>query len=292
MNNEAQAPIAFIGGGNMAHALISGLLRQGVPVEHLRVGEPEPAARAALAREFALSATADNQAAIEGAAMVVLAVKPQVAARVLEGMRTALLTQQPVLLSIMAGVRIADLARLCPRVLPIVRAMPNRPALVGAGITGLYAGADVTPAQRALAEQVAGGAGRSVWLRAESELDIVTAVSGSGPAYFFLLAEQLAQAAIALGLDRDTAALLATETLHGSGAMARGVATLAEQRAAVTSKGGTTEAALKVLQAGGFEALVGTAVRAGAARSAELAAAASAAIGKSSSTAQPSEHKQ
>ncbi|HEY5020832.1 MAG TPA: pyrroline-5-carboxylate reductase dimerization domain-containing protein, partial [Steroidobacteraceae bacterium] len=186
-------------------------------------------------------------------------------------LQTVLLAQRPVLLSIVAGLRIADLARLCPEGLPIVRAMPNRAALIGAGITGLFADAAVTAAQRAVAERVARAAGRIVWLRAEAQLDIVTALSGSGPAYFFLLAEQLAHAAVSLGLDRDTALLLATETLHGAGALAQGDATLAEQRAAVTSKGGTTEAALRVLDAGGFDALVASALRAAAARSAELA---------------------
>jgi pyrroline-5-carboxylate reductase len=129
----------------------------------------------------------------------------------------------------------------------------------------------VTAAQRTLAERIARAAGRSVWLRAESELDIVTALSGSGPAYFFLLAEQLAQAAVSLGLEPDTALLLATQTLHGAGALAQGAASLAEERAAVTSRGGTTEAALRVLDAGGFDGLVAGALRAAAARSAELA---------------------
>jgi pyrroline-5-carboxylate reductase len=271
MNNEPGPRIAFIGGGNMARALLGGLLREGVPAERLCVGEPQPSAREQLQRELGLAATADNEQALAGAALVVLAVKPQLCAQVLQGLERALRVQQPVLLSIMAGVRIADLARLCPAGLPIVRAMPNRPALVGAGVTALYASAAVTAAQRALAELVARAAGRVVWLREEAELDIATALSGSGPAYFFLLAEHLAQAAIALGLDRDTALLLAVETLHGSGALAHGAATLAEQRAAVTSRGGTTEAALRVLADGGFDDLVASALRAGAARSAELA---------------------
>jgi pyrroline-5-carboxylate reductase len=271
MNNEPSPRIAFIGGGNMARALLGGLLRQGLPAGQLSVGEPQPSAREQLQRELGVAATADNEAALAGAALVVLAVKPQSCAQVLPALQRALQVQRPVLLSIMAGVRVADLARLCPAGLPIVRAMPNRPALVGAGVTALYAPAAVTDAQRALAELVARAAGRVVWLRAEAELDIATALSGSGPAYFFLLAEHMAQAAIALGLDRDTALMLAVETLHGSGALAHGAASLAEQRAAVTSRGGTTEAALTVFAEGGFEVLVASALRAGAARSAELA---------------------
>ena len=163
--------------------------------------------------------TPDNGAAIDGAAVVVLAVKPQVVAAVLRSLGPHWPRSSPLLLSIVAGVRIDDLAQLCPS-LPIVRAMPNRPALVGAGVTALFAAPTVPVALRPLAEQVAAAAGRFLWLRAESELDIATALSGSGPAYFFLLAEQLAQAAIALGLEPATATLLATETLHGSGVLA------------------------------------------------------------------------
>jgi pyrroline-5-carboxylate reductase len=149
--------------------------------------------------------------------------------------------------------------------------MPNRPALLGAGVTGLYAPAAVTSAQRALAELVGAAAGRAVWLRAEAELDVVTALSGSGPAYFFLLAEHMAHAAAALGLSPDTAALLAAETLYGSGLLAHQGTALAEERAAVTSRGGTTEAALGVLQQGGFDALIARALRAASERSAQLA---------------------
>jgi len=271
MNNEDPAAIAFIGGGHMARALIAGLLRQGASPRTLSVGEPLPDARAALEREFAVRGEADNGLAIVGAKVIVLAVKPQTAAAVLRSLPAAALAQRPLLLSIAAGLRIADLAQLLPIDLPIVRAMPNRPALLGKGITGLFAAPTVTAAQRLVAERIASAAGRFVWLRAERELDVVTALSGSGPAYFFLLAEQLAQAAIDLGLAPETALLLARETLHGSGALARGETTLAQERAAVTSRGGTTEAALRTLDSGGFGALVGSALRAAAARSAELA---------------------
>jgi pyrroline-5-carboxylate reductase len=271
MNNDAHAATAFIGGGHMARALIAGLLRQGTAPQALSVGEPLPEARAALSREFSVRAEADNAAAIAGARVIVLAVKPQAAAAVLRSLPAAALAQRPLLLTIAAGLRIADLAQLLPVDLPIVRAMPNRPALLGKGSTGLFAAPSVSAAQRALAEQIASAAGHFVWLRTEPELDVVTALSGSGPAYFFLLAEQLAQAAIALGLDAGTATLLATQTLRGAAALAQGDATLADERAAVTSRGGTTEAALRVLAAGGFDALVASAVRAAATRSAELA---------------------
>jgi len=227
----------------------------------------------ALVRDLRITATTDNRAAAQGAQLLVLAVKPQEAAAVLRELHSALQEQHPVLLSIVAGLRIAELASLCPAGVPIVRAMPNRPALVGAGVTGLFAPPGLSPAQRSLVDHVAGSAGHAVWLQTESELDIVTALSGSGPAYFFLLAEHLARAAGALGLSPATASLLAAETLYGAGQLVRDGATLAQQRAAVTSRGGTTEAALRVFEAGGFEALVARALEAAATRSTELATA-------------------
>jgi pyrroline-5-carboxylate reductase len=262
--------ISFIGGGNMARALIAGLLRRDVSAQRLCVGEPHDATRAALNRDFHVAVTSDNRTAVQDAELLVLAVKPQEVPRVLRDLHAALQQHRPVLLSIAAGLRIADLARLCPTGLAIARAMPNRPALVGAGVTGLYAAPDLAASARSLVETVAASAGRCVWLRSESELDVVTALSGSGPAYFFLLAEHLAHAACALGLEPQTAAVLAAETLHGAGQLVREGGTLAEQRVAVTSRGGTTEAALRVFEAGGFEALVARALGAAASRSAEL----------------------
>jgi pyrroline-5-carboxylate reductase len=271
MQQTATDRIAFIGGGNMARALIAGLIRHAVPPHRLSVGEPDAQSRAALQRDFGVAVSADNATAIGGAALIVLAVKPQQAAGVLRELRAALQTLRPLLLSIAAGLRIADLGAACPTGTALARAMPNRPALVGAGITGLYAAPTVTTRQRQLAELVGTASGRAVWLRSEAELDVVTALSGSGPAYFFLLAERMADAAERLGLERDTALLLAGATLHGSGLLANEVAGLAEQRAAVTSKGGTTEAALRVLDQGGFDGLIARAIEAGTARSIELA---------------------
>jgi pyrroline-5-carboxylate reductase len=149
--------------------------------------------------------------------------------------------------------------------------MPNRPALVGAGATGLYAPPGTAASDRELAARILGSSGRCVWVPEESALDIVTALSGSGPAYFFLLAEQLAAAAVKLGLDADTARVLAAETLYGAGALAHLDQDLAGQRAAVTSKGGTTEAALKMLAGEPLNALVQAAVSAATRRSSELA---------------------
>ena len=262
--------VAFLGGGNMARALIQGLLRQGMSAAEIRVGEPASEPRAALQREFGVQVTASNDAAIAGARLVLLAVKPQLLRAVLEPLCARLQQARPLLLSIAAGVRLADLERVCPGV-PLVRAMPNRAALVGASITALFAPPGLPPALRTLASNAMAAAGRSVWVDQESDLDIVTALSGSGPAYFFLLAEQMAAAARALGLEPATAELLARETLRGAGALLAGPETLAEQRAAVTSRGGTTAAALAVMEERGFGALIGAAVTAATRRGEQLA---------------------
>ena len=263
-------PVAFLGGGNMARALIQGMLRQGMDAAQFQVGEPAAAQREALQRELGVRTTPDNAAAIAGAQLVVLAVKPQLLRSVLEPLRSALQGERPLLLSIVAGVRLADLARVCPGV-PLVRSMPNRAALVGAGVTALYAPDDLDSARRALAERAMTAAGATVWVDKESDLDIVTALSGSGPAYFFLLAEQMAAAARELGLESATAERLARETLRGAGALLTGAESLAEQRAAVTSKGGTTAAALAVLAERGFGATIAAAVGAARLRSEQLA---------------------
>lgn len=255
----------------MARALICGLKRHAVPPDQISVGEPDAQARAALHRDCGVRVTADNTEALVGAQVLVLAVKPQQVGQVLRQLRPALQTSRPLLLSIAAGLRIADLSNACGREIAIVRAMPNRPALLGAGITGLFAAPGITVEQRGQAELIGRASGQAVWLRTESELDIVTALSGAGPAYFFLLAEKLAHAAEELGLARDTAVQLARATLHGAGMLAHEGAGLVEERAAVTSKGGTTEAAIGVLDHGGFSQLITSAVRAGAARSAKLA---------------------
>jgi pyrroline-5-carboxylate reductase len=254
----------------MARALIAGLKRQAVRPGDISVGEPDLAARLALQRELGVQVGADNEEALSGAELVVLAVKPQEAGPVLQHLRHRLQAQRPLVLSIAAGLRIADLQTACGPEIPVVRAMPNRPALLGAGVTGLFAAPDVNAEQREYAELIGRASGRSVWLRAESELDVVTALSGSGPAYFFLLAEQLARAAEGSGLERETALLLARATLHGAGMLANEGAGLVEERAAVTSKGGTTEAAIRVLNEGGFSSLIAAALEAGVARSAEL----------------------
>jgi pyrroline-5-carboxylate reductase len=256
----------------MGRALIGGLLRSGTRPEQLSVAESQALAREAVARDFGISATGDNAAAIAGAAIVVLAVKPQDAAAVLQPLAGALAAARPLLISVAAGVRIAALESWCGAGVPVMRAMPNRPARVAGGATGLYAPAAIGHEQRVAAERVLQAVGDVFWVHAEELLDVVTALSGSGPAYFFLLAELMAEAAAELGLESGMAQRLAAATLYGSGLLARtGDGDLAQLRQEVTSTGGTTEAALRAFEAADLRATVRAALGAATQRGRELA---------------------
>ncbi|HKD53304.1 MAG TPA: pyrroline-5-carboxylate reductase [Steroidobacteraceae bacterium] len=266
--------VCVLGAGNMGRVLIGGLLRSGTRAEHLSAGESQPAARAALARDFAVTATADNRTAVAGASVVILAVKPQDAAAVLAPLADLLQAAKPLVISVVAGLRITALGAWCGPGVPVMRAMPNRPALIGAGATGLYAPPDVSLGQRAVAEEVLRSVGEVVWVASEEALDVVTALSGSGPAYFFLLAELMAEAGESLGLEGAVARRLATATLYGSGLLVQSADTdLAQLRLEVTSRGGTTAAALATLEAADLRATVRRALSAAVQRSRELAAA-------------------
>jgi pyrroline-5-carboxylate reductase len=265
--------LAFLGGGNMGRALIGGLLRRGTRPEQISVGESVEAARSSLARDLGITATADNVAAVENAELIVLAVKPQDAVTVLASLQPLLSRNKPIVLSVAAGIRTSALESWCGPDVPVVRAMPNRPALVGAGVTGLYAPSHVGPAHRAAAERVMVAVGEVVWVPTEDAIDIVTALSGSGPAYFFLLAELMAEAAAELGLEPQAARRLAVATLHGAGMLANASdGDLARLRAEVTSKGGTTEAAIRSLEEADLGRLITRALDAATRRSRELAA--------------------
>ncbi len=276
-NGQIANQLTILGGGHMGRALIGGLLRRGTRPEHISVGESFTAARDALAADFGIQATTDNATAVEAASVVVVAVKPQVAGTVLTALQPLLQRTRPLVISIAAGIRIAALESWCGAGVPVVRAMPNRPmpnrpALVGAGATGLFAPASVPSAQRDVAEKVMQAVGEVVWVASEDHLDVVTALSGSGPAYFFLLAELLTQGAIDLGLEPSAARRLAIATLHGAGQLAYGGdGDLARMRAEVTSKGGTTEAAVKSLSAADLRGIVARALEAATHRSRELA---------------------
>jgi pyrroline-5-carboxylate reductase len=264
--------IAFIGGGNMAASLIGGLCASGPAAHTISVADPVAARRELLQRDFGVTVVADAPAAAASADVVVLAVKPQQMAEVALALAPSVALRRPLVISIAAGIRLADLARWLGPHAAIVRTMPNRPALVGAGVTALHANANVDATARRTAENIMAACGATVWVAAESEMDIVTAVSGSGPAYFLLLIEALEDAAVELGMDRNTARLLAVETARGAGRMAaESPDSPAVQREQVTSKGGTTAAALEVLESAGVRAIFARAVAAATQRSAALA---------------------
>lgn len=262
--------IAFIGGGNMASALISGLANPPRTDREIRVVDPDPAARSRLRETFELTTFTDALEAIEGADVVLLAIKPQTMPAVLVQLAGRVRPGQLVI-SIAAGTTIVDIQRALGPGIAIVRCMPNTPALIGHGITGMTASPDCGPAQRARAEEILSSASEVVWLEDESLMDAVTAISGTGPAYYFLMTESLAAAARDLGLEPEVADRLAAITCFGAGAMmATSPGQAEELRRRVTSPGGTTEAAMRVLDGGGFRDLMRQAATAACRRSQEL----------------------
>jgi pyrroline-5-carboxylate reductase len=261
--------ISFIGGGNMAGALIGGLISQGFDAGSIQVVDPSPAARAHLAAACHVSTHASLGQLPTLGDMIVMAVKPQQLRAAAEELRSRLGDQ--LVLSIAAGVRLADLSRWLGGHAQLARCMPNTPALIGAGVSGLYATPAVSAAQRAQAAQLFEAVGRVIWVDKEQTLDAITAVSGSGPAYVFYFIEALQQAAVELGLDAQAARELAIQTFRGAAELAvradEPVSTLRER---VTSKGGTTERALATMQQQGAAAAIIQGVHAACARAAEL----------------------
>jgi pyrroline-5-carboxylate reductase len=264
----------FIGGGNMATALIGGMLARGTAAADIRVVEPFAEARTRLAARHAGIALFGQCApgAMADAALVVLAVKPQQMREAARSLAAQLAgAPGPVILSIAAGIRLADLSRWLGGGRRLVRAMPNTPALVGKGISGIFAAPEVDADGRALAASVIEAAGEVVWVDAEAMLDAITGISGSGPAYVFYFLEALEEAARDLGFAAADARRLAYATLAGSVALAQSSAEPpAVLRAQVTSKGGTTERALAMLEAGAVKATIVAAAKAAALRAGEL----------------------
>jgi len=261
--------ITFIGGGNMASALIGGLMKQGWPPEAIAAVDIAEGARARLQRDFGVRAYAEAAPALEAADCVLFAVKPQqlhASARAI-----AALLGSRLVISIAAGIRASDIARWLNGHRRIVRAMPNTPALVRAGMTGLYALPGVPEADRALAERVLGAAGATLWVEDERQMDGITAVSGSGPAYVFYFLEALQQAAREQGFGAEAARELAVKTFSGALKLAGESADPPDVlRARVTSKGGTTERAIGLLEAHAVKQHIVDAVAAAAQRSREL----------------------
>lgn len=261
--------ISFLGGGNMASALIGGMLGQGFAAAGIQVVELNEAARARLVADFGVRAVAAVDADWLAADVLVLAVKPQQMREALAPLTGRLSAQ--VVVSIAAGLRVGDISRWLGGHVRLVRAMPNTPALIGQGMTGLYAAPEVSEPQREAVGRILAAVGQSVWVEREELIDAVTALSGSGPAYVFHFIEVLQQAGERLGLPAEVALRLALQTLVGASALAAASPdSPALLREKVTSKGGTTAAALESMAADDFGGLVERALRAAAARGAEL----------------------
>ncbi len=274
IHDTPAAPIVFIGGGNMARSLIGGLVARGGDAASVRVVDPNADSRDALARDFGVRTFENAADAVDGAATWVLATKPQVLRGVCESLADVAQATRPLVLSIAAGITATQLDRWLGGDVPVVRTMPNTPALLGAGVTGLYANARVDDAGRARAQALLESAGETVWIDDEARMDAVTAVSGSGPAYIFLLAEAMEEAAIAQGLPAGDARTLVLQTVLGAARMlVESDEAPAELRRRVTSPGGTTQAAIETFEAGGLRTLVAEAIANAARRGGELSAA-------------------
>lgn len=257
--------ITFIGGGNMAAALIGGLKKQGFSMAGLQIVEPDQDNRERLADEFGVRCVPVVDDASLHSDVIVLAVKPQMMKEAVAPMARRLTGQ--LVISIAAGLRLADIARWLGGHTQLIRSMPNTPALIGAGIAGLYADPSVDREGRNMAEKILAAVGHTLWIDDEAQMDVVTAVSGSGPAYVFYFIEALQNAGSALGLPPDTARLLAIETFAGAARLAQASAEPVDQlRARVTSKGGTTAAAIASFERSDLAAAIAQGVAAAAQR--------------------------
>jgi len=255
----------------MARSLIGGLCAAGVVPAAIRVADPNPECRAGLARDFGVAVFADAAEAVIGAETWVLAVKPQVMREVCQMLAEAAQTSRPLVVSIAAGITSSQLDQWLGGDQAVVRSMPNTPVLLGAGVTGLFANSRVNTAGRARADALLGAAGPTVWVEDETLMDAITATSGSGPAYVFLLAEAMQAAAVAEGLPADAARQLVRHTVLGAARMlVESDEDAGELRRRVTSPGGTTQAAIETFAEGGFRALVTAAIHAACVRGGEL----------------------
>ncbi len=255
----------------MARSLANGLVKSGWDKHRLILSDPEASQREAVVSVLGLTAYADNNRVAEAADILVFAVKPQMLREATSQVAATVQKKRPLVVSVAAGVRVDDVERWLGGNLPVVRVMPNTPALIGSGASGMYANARVDKTQRDQAEAILRAVGVVVWVEQEPLMDVITALSGSGPAYFFLIMEVLERAAIESGLDRATARLLTLETAYGAAKMAlEGAEEPSQLRRRVTSPGGTTERAVKVLEEEGIYTLFSRAVRAAVTRAREL----------------------
>ena len=256
----------------MARSLIGGLVATGISNKNISVSEPKAGLREKLTKDFGVNALEENASAVMGANVIVLAVKPQILQEVVTPLGSFVAKARPLLISVAAGVTCSSIERWIGGDPALIRVMPNTPALIGAGISALYANSNVGVDQRALAEKIVTAVGKTVWIEEESLMDAVTAVSGSGPAYFFYIMQAIHDAAVREGLDTETARLLSLETALGAARLAlASTEDPGKLQTQVTSPGGTTEAAIKILDDSGVRETLQQAVSAARARGGELA---------------------
>lgn len=268
-----QSIIAFIGGGNMARSLIGGLLANNWPGAAITVSDPNQEALVQIqALHKDIQVTSCNETAVKNATAIVLAIKPQAMKQVTQPLSKLVEQTRPLVISIAAGLLERDINRWLGGGLPFVRCMPNTPAMVGQGATGLYANQEVSDEQKALAETLLQAVGITVWVDTEKQLDAVTALSGSGPAYHFLVMEAMENAGVELGLPAEVARKLNIQTALGSATLAsQSDHPAAELRRQVTSPGGTTEQAINTFENGKLRELFASAMNAASKRAEELA---------------------
>lgn len=260
--------ISFVGGGNMASAMIGGLLHSGMEKQRLQVADPNPERRQQL-RALGISVY-DNSAQLSAKQCIVLAVKPQTMAAACSEIKK-LVNDDTLIISIAAGIRSDTLQDWLGRKVAVVRAMPNTPALLGVGASGLFASPEVSATQKDIAQRILAATGIVQWFEKEADIDVVTALSGSGPAYYFRIMEVMIEAAVAAGLSPEAAKQLTLQTALGAATMAQhSDSDLATLRKNVTSPGGTTERGLQVLQAHNIDAIFKQVIDAATARSKEL----------------------
>ena len=265
--------VAYVGGGNMARALAGGMLAAGYEASHLWISEPAAEQRSRLVEELPGAVIVEsNEEAVSSAECVLLAVKPQILADVCKPLAHIVQTSRPLVISIAAGVRARDIEYWLGGSLPVVRVMPNQPALLRLGISGLYANEQTSEHQLRAATNIISTTGPVVKVASEEDIDTVTAVSGTGPAYFYLLVDMLVKSAVELGLDYDDALALVLETARGAGEMAeQSGETMDSLIARVRSPGGTTAAAFDYLDGTDFRAIFTSAVVAARDRAIDLA---------------------
>ncbi|MGH8109551.1 MAG: pyrroline-5-carboxylate reductase [Arenimonas sp.] len=274
MSSNSSIKITFIGGGNMARSLIGGLIQKGLSADQIKVSEPVEVLAEGLAKDFSVATFADNSQAVVGSNIWVFAVKPQVMKTVCQQLASTAQANKPLIVSIAAGITSQQLDAWLGGNMPVVRIMPNTPALLGAGASGLFANANVSAEQKQHSQDLMQATGITVWIESESLMDAVTAVSGSGPAYVFLLAESMQAAGIAQGLSAEAARALTNQTLLGASRMLSETNEPADVlRQRVTSPGGTTQAAIESFEAQGFRDIVNTAIDAATKRGRALSAA-------------------